>query len=151
MKRLACALGGITLLLTLPVAAQSFAKPEAAIEYRQGAMTVIGAHFGPLGAMATGKAPFNATTARANAEVVAYMSRLPWAGFAPGTDQGRKHRAKPEVWTKNSEFKADADKFQAAADKLAVAARGGNIDQFKAAFSDTAKTCKSCHDAFRNK
>ena len=37
-------------LATLPAAAQ-FAKPEDAVKYRQSALTVMGTHFGRVGAM----------------------------------------------------------------------------------------------------
>ena len=72
----------------LPAAAQ-FAKTEDAIEYRQSAMFIQGQHMGRLGAMASGRAPYDAATAVANAEVVATMSKLPWAGFGAGTEGGQ--------------------------------------------------------------
>ena len=97
MKKLACLTLAAGLFAALPAAAQSFAKAEDAIKYRQGAFNVIGAHFGPIGAMATGKAPYNAKSAAANAEVVAYMARLPFAGFTQGSDKGQT-RAKAEIW-----------------------------------------------------
>lgn len=149
-KSMSLLLGTASVLVTLSASAQSFSKPEDAIVYRQGAMEVIGGHFGQLSAMATGKAPFDARSAVAHADVVAYVSRLPWAGFVAGSDQG-KTRAKPEVWQNSAKFKAGADKFQTEAAKLATAARAGNLDQLKQAFGETAKTCKACHDDFRSK
>ena len=73
-------------------ASAQFAKTEDAIKYRQSAMFIQSQHVGRLGAMASGRVPFDATAAVANAEVVAQISRLPWAGFAPGTEGGK---AKP--------------------------------------------------------
>lgn len=35
--------------------------------------------------------------------------------------------------------------------KLVAAAKMGNLDALKAAFGDTAATCKACHDSYRNK
>jgi cytochrome c556 len=46
---------------------------------------VLGTHFSRLGAMANGKMPFDAKSAQESAEVVAFMSKLPWAGFGAGT------------------------------------------------------------------
>ena len=43
------------------------------------------------------------------------------------------------------------EKLTAATVKLAAAARTGNLDTLKAAFGDTAATCKACHDNFRQK
>ena len=150
MKKLACLTLAAGLFAALPASAQTFAKAEDAIKYRQGAFNVIGSHFGPLGAMSTGKMPYNARSAAANAEVVAYMARLPFAGFIPGSDKGQT-RAKAEIWKDNAKFKAGAEKFQAEAAKLNTAAKSGDLNQLKAAFADAAQTCKSCHDNFRSK
>jgi cytochrome c556 len=141
------ALSSIT--LSLPAAAQ-FAKPEDAIKYRKSAFTLTGAHFGRLGAMATGKVPFDAKVASDNADIVANLAKLPWAAFGEGTDMGDT-KAKPEIWKQSASFKEHSDKFQAEAQKLAAAAKTGKEDAFKAAFTATAGTCKSCHDDFRSK
>ena len=75
--------------------AQSFQKPEDAIKYRKAAFTVLVAHFGPLGAMANGRMPFDAAAAARHGDAIAMVSTLPWAGFGPGTDKGDT-RAKAE-------------------------------------------------------
>ncbi len=131
-------------------ASAQFAKPEDAIKYRKAALTVTATHFGRLGAMAQGKAPFDAKLAADNADIVATMSKLPWAAFGEGTDAGET-KAKPEIWKQSAKFKEAAEKFQAESAKLAVASKSGKEDAFKAAFSATAGTCKSCHDDFRAK
>ena len=81
-------------LLASPFAAQAqFAKPEDAIKYRQGAFTVMAAHFGRIGAMVNGRVPYDAKAAAENAAVVVAVSKLPMVAFGPGTDTGRDHRA----------------------------------------------------------
>jgi cytochrome c556 len=135
------------LLSALPAAAQ-FAKPEDAIKYRKAAFTVMGTHFGRIGAMANGRVPFDAKVASENAELVLAMSKLPFDTFGPGTDKGET-RAKPEIWTETDKFKAGAAKLQDDALKLSMAAKGGNLDAIKAAFGETGKSCKACHDAYR--
>ncbi len=72
----------------LPAAAQ-FQKPEDAVKYRKAAFTVMAAHFGRIGAMANGRAPFDGAAAAANADIVVTMSKLPYAGFVEGTSGGR--------------------------------------------------------------
>ena len=131
-----------------PASAQ-FAKAEDAIKYRQSAMFVMGQHFGRIGAMANGRVPYDAKAAVENAEVVAAVARLPWAGFGAGTEKGRDTRAKPEIWLEPAKFKAHQDKLQAEAPKLLAAARTNNLDTLKTAFSAAAGTCKGCHDAYR--
>ena len=135
---------------SLPALAQ-FAKPEDAIKYRQGSLAVMGAHFGRLAAMAQGKIPYDAKAAADNAAVVEFMSKLPWAAFGEGTDQGGNTKAKPEIWSDNAKFKDAAEKMQAEVSKLAVAAKTGKLDDLKTAVSATGGTCKNCHDNFRSK
>jgi len=137
-------------LTSWSASAQSFAKPEDAIKYRKASFVVTAAHFGRIGAMAQGKAPFDAKVAAESADVVANLSKLPWAGFGEGTDLGET-KAKPEIWKQAAKFKEAADKFQQEAVKLQAAAKGGKEADIKAAFTATAGTCKGCHDDFRNK
>jgi cytochrome c556 len=138
------------LAMTAPASAQ-FAKPEDAVKYRQSTLFVMGQHFGRIGAMASGRAPFDAKIAAENAELVASLAKLPWAAFGPGTDKGGDTKAKAEIWTEQAKFKEAGDKLIAESGKLAVAAKTGNLDAVKTAFTATAGTCKSCHDAYRNK
>ena len=154
------ALSALALTLALPAAAQSaaqsgaqtgvtFAKPEDAVKYRQSALALMNAHMGRLGQMATGRAPYDAKAAVENAEILATLSRLPWAGFGPGTDK-ISPKAKPEIWSEPAKFKDHADKMQAEVAKLVTAARTNNLDDLKAAFGPAAASCKACHDNFRN-
>ena len=140
-----CALLGAS--IALPAAAQ-FAKPEDAIKYRKAAFTVMATHFGRVAAMANGKIPFDAKMAADNAEIATMMSKLPYAGFVPGTDKGET-KAKPEIWTERDKFDAAASKMQEEMVKFNAAAKGGNIDTIKAAAGDTGKACKACHDNYR--
>jgi len=143
------ALGAAT--LSVPAAAQ-FAKPEDAIKFRQSALTVMGTYFSRLGAMANGKAPYDAAVAAADAELVAMVSHLPWQAYGPGTDKGRETAARPEIWQEQAKFKERAEKMQSTvAQTLLPAAKSGNLDQLKAAFGPTAQSCKACHDDFRRK
>ncbi|MDM0106627.1 cytochrome c [Variovorax sp. J22R24] len=133
--------------ISAPAAAQ-FAKTEDAIKYRQSAMFIQGQHVGRLGAMAAGRVPYDAAVAVSNAEVVAQISRLPWAGFGPGTEGGK---AKPEIWKEQAKFKELSERLMGETDKLLVAAKAGNLDALKTAMGAVGETCKTCHDTFRSK
>ena len=135
-------------VLSFPASAQ-FAKAEDAIKYRQGALFVMGQHFGRIGAMANGRLPYDAKAAAENAEVVAAMAKLPWAGFGPGSEQGATTRAKPEIWLEPAKFKEHQDKLVAETGKLLAAAKTNSLDNLKAQFGPTAGACKSCHDDYR--
>lgn len=142
------AVAAAAVLLAAPASAQ-FAKSEDAIKYRQSALFVMGQHFGRIGAMVNGRVPYDEQAAVANAEVVATLARLPWAGFGPGTDKGRDTRAKPEIWTEQAKFKEHQDKLLAEVPKLLAAARTNNLANLKAAFGPASQVCKGCHDDYR--
>jgi cytochrome c556 len=151
MKAFAFAVTTATLLSIAAPASAQFAKSEDAIKYRQSALFVMGQHFGRIGAMASGRAAFDANVAADNADVVASMAKLPWAGFGPGTDKGGDTKAKAEIWSEQGKFKEASDKFVAESVKLAAATKTGNLDAVKTSFTATAASCKACHDVFRSK
>jgi len=132
-----------------PASAQ-FQKPEDAVKYRQSVMTVMGNHFGRIGAMVNGRAPFDAKVAQDSAHVVATMSTLPWPAFTPDTE-ALKTRAKPEIWKEGAKFKESYEKLMAESVKLEAAAKSGNLDSIKTAFGATGGSCKNCHDSFQVK
>ena len=132
-----------------PASAQ-FQKPEDAAKYRQSVMTVMGNHFGRIGAMVNGRAPFDAKVAQDSAHVVAVMSTLPWPAFTQNTEN-LKTRALPEIWKEGAKFKEASEKMQAEVAKLEVAAKTGNLDTIKAAFGAAGGSCKNCHDSFQAK
>lgn len=137
-----------TLLMSAPASAQ-FQKPEDAIKYRQGAFTVMAAHVSRLGAMAQGKAPFDAKAAAEHADIVQTLSRLPATAFVEGSDKGAPNRAKPEIWKEAPKFKAANDRMVDAVAKLDAAAKTGSLDALKAAMGAVGQSCKACHDDFR--
>lgn len=150
MKNLTtCLLATTVLTLAIPAAAQ-FAKAEDAIKYRQSALFVMQQNFSRVAGMAAGKIPFDAKVAAESAAVAESMSKLPWAGFGPGTNKGDTD-AKPEIWAQKAKFDDYARKMETEMGKLAVAAKSGNLDNIKAAVGPVGGTCKSCHDDFRAK
>lgn len=142
------ALAAAACAFAAPASAQ-FAKPEDAVKYRKGVMVVMSNHFGRIGAMVNGRAPYDAKAAIANAELVAELSRLPWPAFTQNTEK-LSDLTKPAIWAEPAKFKEHGENLQAATVKLVAAAKTENLDTLKTAFGNTAQTCKSCHDSFRN-
>jgi cytochrome c556 len=138
----------VGLLVGMPAAAQ-FQTPETAIKYRQGAFSVMAAHFSRIAMMAQGIQPFDGKAVIENAALVGEMAKLPFTAFGPGTDKGLPNRAKPEVWKEPAKFKIASDRMIADVAKLEVAARSGNFDAVKAAVGTVGQSCKACHDDFR--
>jgi cytochrome c556 len=126
------------------------AKPEVLVKQRQSAMTLIGKYFGPLGAMAAGKAPYNAEVAARNAGYLQALSQMPWDGFHANTkDTTAKNRALPAVFDDAAKFKSAQDRFTGAVAKMASAANDEGA--FKAAAGEVGKACGACHNDFRAK
>ena len=148
MKRsiiVAALIAGVGLVSSLPAAAQ-FAKAEDAIKYRQSAFTLLTVHMGRLGAMARGDVPFDAAAAKASATVVEVVSHLPWNAFPPGSNTGAA-KIKGDPWKDAANFsKLQADlKAQTAKLPDAVA----TLDGLKGQVAATSRTCRNCHEQYR--
>lgn len=131
------------------VAYAQFAKPEDAIEYRKSVMTVIGQHFGAMGAVVKGEKPYDKDMFARDASVVQTLAPLSWPAFmVAGSDKGVT-TMKPEVQQQKEKFAEAATAMEGAVAKLGSAARDGNLDAVKAAFGAAAQSCKACHSQFR--
>ena len=126
-----------------------FAKAEDAVKYRKAAFVLMGTHFSRIGVVVQGKAPFDAKALLENAQIIDALAKLPFTAFDVGT-QGNDSKAKPEVWKEMDQFKLAANKMQQEVGKLHTAAQTGNLESIKAAFGAVAKTCKSCHEQYKN-
>jgi len=130
------------------------AQPDDSITARRAVMRVIGLNFGPLGAMANGKIPFDAAVFAANAARIEAVSTMPIEGyFADGTDEGDmlETSALPEIWTNRADFEERLSTMRDAVAKLNAAAAGGDESTMKAAFGAAGKSCKGCHDEYKAK
>ena len=132
-------------LVATPAAAQ-FAKAEDAIDYRQSALTVMANHMGRLSAMAKGEKPFDAASAKASAQLIQTMSKLPWEAFTPGSDGGFSN-VKGDPWKNADDFKSLQDKLMAETAKLPDAV--GSLDGLRKQLGATGSACKACHDKYR--
>ncbi len=146
------ALGALTACLaagfTLDAAAQ--AKPEVLVKQRQAAMTLIGKYWGPMGAMAQGKAPFNVQVVQRNSAYLETLAKMPWDGFDAST-KGEKSAALPAIWDKAGEFKQAQERLESETAKLAQVGKGGDEAAIKAQMGAVGKACGGCHETFREK
>lgn len=143
--------GGVIAALGASVALSAFAqaKPEVLVKQRQAGMTLIGKYFGPLGAMAQGKAPYNAQIVSRNAGYLAVLSRLPWDGFDAST-ANEKSKALPAVYSNHAKFSQAAVDMQNAVDRLAATSASDEAAA-KTAIGALGKACGGCHENFRQK
>jgi cytochrome c556 len=125
-------------------------KPEVLVKQRQAAMTLQGKYFGPLAAMAQGKAPYNADVVRRNAGFLDNLSRMPWDGFDPST-KDVKSNALPAVFTDTAKVKEAASRLENETHKLYEVSQKGDEAAVKAQIGAVGKACGGCHESFRQK
>jgi cytochrome c556 len=119
------------------------------IKYRQAAYTILGTQFGIMGAMAQGRAPWDAKAFATAAERAAFIATVTPDTFPAGSESGAPTKAKPEIWRNEAEFGRMLNDLQAKTAALATAAKGGNADAAKAALGAAGQTCKACHDKYK--
>ncbi|SEA32556.1 Cytochrome c556 [Thiothrix caldifontis] len=147
-KTLAIAIAATGFAVVTNVMADEKSPAEAAIDYRQGAFTMIKHHFGPMGAMVKGEMEFNAAEFAKNADAVAALSKFPANGFIAGSYEGETE-AKPEIELNADDFKKKMETFQVEAAALAEVAKGGDIAAIKPQFGKVGESCKACHKEYK--
>lgn len=126
------------------------AKPEVLVKQRQAVMTLQGKYFGPLAAMAQGKAPYNADVVKRNAGFLDNLSRMPWDGFDPST-KDVKSNALPAIFNDTAKFKEAQSRLENETHKLYEVSERGDEAAVKAQIGAVGKACGGCHDNFRQK
>ena len=147
--------GGMAVVVALALggvvgAALAQAKPEQLVKQRQAVMTLQGKYFGPMAAMAQGKAPYNADVVKRNAAYLDNLSRMPWDGFDAGT-KDVKSAALPAIYEQTDKFKEAASRLENESHKLYTVAQSGDEAAVKAQIGAVGKSCGGCHESFRQK
>lgn len=142
---LALSLGAVT------DAALAQVKPELLVKQRQAVMTLQGKYLGPLGAMAQGKAPYNADIVKRNAAFLDNLSRMPWDTFDPSTKDVKGSNALPAIWEQPDKFKEAQSRLENELHKLYQVSQSGDENAVKAQIGAAAKACGGCHENFRQK
>jgi len=146
-KLLTAVLGVSLISASLPTSVARADMAEDAIKYRQAVFTAFRWHFGAMGAMVRGKVDYDAEQFAHHATQFAALTRMPKEGFIEGSDFGDTE-AKAELWENMDDVSARFDKLMVDADAL-LAASGGSLDDVKGAFGAVGKSCKGCHDNYR--
>jgi cytochrome c556 len=137
-----------TLLSTVAIAQDP--KSEQMIKHRRAAFTLMSSYFSRILNVVDGEVDYDKSNVVQNAKTVEMLSKLPWIGFAPGTEFGDT-RAKPEIWLEEDEFEKLAVDMQNKVRALRVTAETGDAGQVKVAFVTARKSCGACHDHYRKK
>lgn len=87
---------------------------------------------------------------RQGAGTISRLAPQASAWFPPGTgpDVG-KTEAKAEIWQKPEDFAAKMKTFEQAAQRFNQVAQGSDLAAIRAAQGDLGKSCKACHDLYR--
>ena len=127
---------------------------EKAVKARKGLFQVYAFNLGQLGAMAKGKAEFNAEAAQAAADnLLAAAAMRGGAMWPQGSDNTGpmkgKTRAKPEAWTTWPAIAENSEALKKAA--AAMQANAGSLEGIRANIGAVGAACKGCHEKYRAK
>lgn len=147
--RRAAVLAAALTVAALGIAEAQQNRAAQQIKYRQAVYTVLGTQFGIMGAMAQGRAPWDAKAFTTAAERAAFISSVAPDTFPPGSESGAPTEAKPEIWRNQEEFGRMMRDLQDKTRALATAARSGDQNAAKAALGAAGQTCKACHDKYK--
>jgi cytochrome c556 len=134
-------------------AGQTLIKPENQIKWRQSAYQVV--RWNAVRIQANVEGQYNKDEVIKAANTIAAIANSGLGSlFAAGTEQGKGWHdtlAKPELWKDGKKAGEAAGNFNKEANELAKVAAGGDAAAVKEQFGKLSKTCKSCHDDFKNK
>ncbi|NCN70913.1 MAG: cytochrome c [Betaproteobacteria bacterium] len=103
----------------------------------------------PMGLVARDRKDYVKADFVAQALALQELSSQPWVFFSADGNYPPT-RAKPEVWSKTTEFKQAQVKFQAAVDELVKVSGNADVAAIRTGVDAVQKSCKSCHDQFRS-
>jgi cytochrome c556 len=130
--------------------AQEEFDPQPVIEGRQAALRDIGAAYKNINDEFKRSQPSLAVI-RQNANQIDDLAKQQKFWFPKGTgpETEIEMKAKPAIWKQPAEFKAGQAAMAEQAAKLAKVAAGQDLAAIKAQSQALGRSCKSCHDKFR--
>ena len=141
----ACALA-VSVTLSSP---QAFADPAGELKYRKTTMKSVGGHMGSIvGILKQNTA--NSANLQVHADGMVALAGITASLFPKGSNVGET-TVLPLVWEKTTEFAAAIKQFQDASMGLSMAAKTGDMAAVGAAVGNLGKSCKNCHENFREK
>jgi cytochrome c556 len=141
--------------LTLSLPGMAAKDPnKSAIKARQGEMQLRAFNAGPLFAMAKGKMEYDADKASMLANNLVKLLdidiRSAWVKGTDNENYPDNTTALPKIWTTYPEIGKYGKKYAKAVKELAAVAGKGE-GMLKSKIGALGKSCKGCHDEFREK
>jgi cytochrome c556 len=144
--RLIALAAGLASLGALALPALVRADNQDVIDYREHIMKTMAAQADAIELIVQHKLPADDdSNIPAHAKALALAASTAKAAFAMNVPGGQ---AKPNVWTDSADFNKRMDELAANTDALAKAADSGGVEAV-ASRIQSALTCKSCHDQYR--
>jgi cytochrome c556 len=153
IKKAIAVLVGTAILSTLSVFAEPAKSEKQAkdvTEYRQAILKLVKSNVGALGAMNKGAIPFNIETMQTNSLRIEQLSLMLEDYFATDTTGFDVDTAAlDKIWGNQADFKDKISALTVAANNLNKVAKAGDSTQFKPAIGQVFKSCKGCHDNYK--
>ena len=129
--------------------AMSPAKAKALMQFRHDRMETVRDNFRLAGRELNRGSPDMAKLVKPAATINTLARQASnWFPAGTGPDVG-KTMAKPAIWQNPKDYAAKMTAFQKSAAAFNAAARARDAGKAKAAFGELGKTCKACHDLYR--
>ncbi|MEQ9463223.1 MAG: cytochrome c [Haliea sp.] len=151
LRKRAAILASAAALAISPLALSHLDENEFHQSYRQSYFALLGANFGPIGAMVKGEMPWNQEQLQGFANDFAAVSTLNiLRGFPEGSEKGTT-RAQPEIWSNMEDFASKFDTLKAEAATLQTTVAGGDRGAIAQQVGAVGQACKACHDEYKSK
>lgn len=124
------------------------AVTEGAIKYRKSVMKAVGGNMGAIVGIIKGSGDM--ADLGLHTKQMAELSMIAGKLFPEGSDFGET-TALPVIWEKPDDFAMAIKQFQTAAAGINSAAASGDMAATGAALNELGKSCKNCHENFREK
>ncbi len=123
--------------------------PQQLVSKRQAIFKQMTKTLEPMGLVARDHKAYEALEFKGSALSLQHLSSQPWSLFTPDGNYPPT-RAKPEIWDKPAEFKQAQDSYLAAVEQLVKVSDTGDMTALRANVDEVQKSCKNCHNKFRN-
>lgn len=149
-KRFAVLVVGVAACVGVSSAQDEDFDPQPVIEGRQSALRDIGSAFKEIGdELKKGQPSLGLIRQYANQIEDLSKQQKFWFPKGTGPETEIEMKAKADIWKKPAEFKAGQAAFATEAAKMAKTAAATDAASIRAQWQALGKTCKGCHDKFR--
>ncbi len=139
-------------LALLPLGLEANEDANQKVEYRKDLMESAGAHMGALGCYMKGQCQLPPKVLKRAARGIGLVGKLSIPAYKTPTPGATvKTTSNAKVWSEWDKFEQGLKAMTERAQELESIAATGERSQMGPAMGKLGKTCKGCHEAFREK